>query len=347
MGGFINNKLKWENLLSRFPEANFLQSWAWGEFHQRLGHPVYRVSRESGVFQAIVEPAKRARYLTVPGGPLARLWTRSSLESIVSELRRIAVDEHCVFIRIRPQVLDTPEHRRVVADLGFRRAPMHLHAETTRVIDLRQSNEQLLSGMRKSTRYEIRRAQKLGINVEQSTDESLIDHFVTLQEETAKREHFVPFSKEYLLEQFRAFKLDDAVRFFFVRKRSDPTRSDLIRLRSDLLKPISMAFVIFYRKEAVYHYAASNAASRSFPAAHAIQWAIIHEAKKRGCTKYNLWGDVPDDQLGAHRFSGPALFKRGFGGQQIAYLSAHDLPLSPRYWMNWAIESVRKMSRNL
>ena len=120
--------------------------------------------------------------------------------------------------------------------------------------------------------------------------------------------------------------------------------------------PISMAFVIFGRDEAVYHYAASSNEARKIPAAYAIQWAIIQEAKKRGCRIYNLWGDVADNKLRkhrfaayypAHRFAGPSLFKRGFGGRQITYLHAHDLPLNWKYWIDWSIEMTRKNLRNL
>lgn len=336
----ILDRAMWEILLNEYSEANFLQSWAWGEFHRRLAHPVYRVSVKNGIAQAIVEPAKRARYLTVPGGPLVHSWNRVSLTPIILELKRIAQDERCSFIRIRPQVLYNPSSRLTLSAFGFRSSPMHLHAEVTRVLDLTKSDEQLLSEMRKSTRYEIRQAQKLGVTVEQSTDESLIDHFVTLQEETAKREHFVPFSKEYLLGQFRAFHRREGAQLFLVRKGPGPEGPGP-------LESISMAFVIFYRGEAIYHYAASSEKARHIPASVAIQWAIIQEAKKRGCTTYNLWGDVPDDQLGRHRFSGPSLFKRGFGGELVSHLPAQDLPLSWKYWISWTIERVRKATRRL
>ena len=218
---------------------------------------------------------------------------------------------------------------------------MHLHAELTRILDLTKTDEQLLAEMRKSTRYEIKRAVKMGIKVEQSRDENLAADFIRLQTETAKREGFVPFSRKYLLEQFRAFKKANAVRWFFVSNQESPGRGQ------ETPGKISMAFVIFYRGEAVYHYAASNAAGRLIPAAYAIQWAIIAEAKKRGMKTYNLWGDVADDKLNSHRFAGPSLFKRGFGGEQVAYLHAHDLPLSWKYWVNWGIETIRKKFRSL
>ena len=349
------NKNYWEKNLNEFSEANFLQSWEWGEFHQKLGHPVYRVKFSArgggGMFQGVVEPARRGRYLEIPGGPLLSNYASVSLwKQAISLMKEVAKKESCVFIRIRPQVSDT------FHTLGFRPAPMHLHAELTRVLDLTKTDEQLLVEMRKSTRYEIKKAIKTGIKVEQSEDENLINDFVRLQNETSAREKFVPFSKKYLQEQFKAFRKTNSARWFLIRPGLAAARPGLYRSGEETPGKISMAFVIFYRGEAVYHYAASNAASRLIPAAYAIQWAIIQEAKKRGCKTYNLWGDVADDQLGSHRFSthhsahrfaGPSMFKRGFGGNQVAYLHAQDLPLKKTYWLNYLVEIVRKKYRLL
>ena len=352
-------KTEWENKLDKFPEANFLQSWEWGEFHKNLGHPVFRVKFSarggSGMLQGVVEPARRGRYLEIPGGPLLSEYSSVSIwKQAVLLMKEIAIKENCAFIRIRPQIVDagiaTPldklgTRNDAMSLLGFRPAAMHLHAELTRVLDLTKTDEQLLAEMRKSTRYEIKRAVKMGIKVEQSRDENLVADFIRLQTETAKREGFVPFSRKYLLEQFRAFRKTNSVCWFFIRSDLAAAHLPARQAGSDLL--ISMAFVIFYRGEAVYHYAASSNEARKIPAAYAIQWAIIVEAKKRGMKTYNLWGDVADDKLNSHRFAGPSLFKRGFGGEQVAYLHAHDLPLSWKYWVNWGIETIRKKFRSL
>ncbi|MBI5356090.1 peptidoglycan bridge formation glycyltransferase FemA/FemB family protein [Candidatus Collierbacteria bacterium] len=338
-------KSKWGKSLGNHPDGNFLQSWAWGEFHQKLGLPVYRVKFNNGMFQAIVEPAKRGRHLTVPGGPLLKnYFSVPQWKQAVTLMKEIAVKERCVFIRIRPQVSDTCKVSDTLQMMDFRPAPMHLHAQLTRVIDLTKTDEQLLSEMRKSTRYEIKKSLKMGIKVEKSQDEKLIDDFIKLQAETAKREGFVPFSKKYLLEQFREFNMTDSVELFFVSQLR-PGPAAIARL--GLSKPASIAFVIFYRGEAIYHYAASTDEARKIPAAYAIQWEIIQEAKKRGCKTYNLWGDVTDEKLLTHRFAGPSLFKRGFGGKQFAYLPAHDMPLNWKYWINWGIENLRKITRSL
>jgi len=342
-------KPQWEKSLDNFPDANFLQSWAWGEFHQQLGHPVYRVEFNNGMFQAIVEPAKRGRHLIVPGGPLLKnYFSLPQWQLAVTLLKEIALKEKCAFIRIRPQAENSNRLSEIAKQIGFSPAPMHLHAQLTRILDLTKSDEQLLSEMRKSTRYEIKKSEKTKIKVEQSQDENLIDDFIELQKETAKRERFIPFEKNYLLEQFREFKKTNSVCWFLIRSHLAVRQGETFR---EPEKTISIAFVIFYRGEAVYHYAASSDEARQIPAAYAIQWEIIQEAKKRNYKTYNLWGDVTDEKLSAgwrtNRFAGPSLFKRGFGGKQFAYLPAHDMPLNWKYWINWVVENLRKITRSL
>ena len=60
----IDNREVWEEFLSLHPEANFLHSWYWGEFHKRYGHIIERrgfYDNDSlvGVLLSIVEPARR------------------------------------------------------------------------------------------------------------------------------------------------------------------------------------------------------------------------------------------------------------------------------------------------
>ena len=131
-------------------------------------------------------------------------------------MKEIALKEKCVFIRIRPQAENSDRLSEIAKQTGFLPAPMHLHAQLTRLLDLTKTDEELLSEMRKSTRYEIKKSLKMEIQVEKSQDENLIDDFIRLQAETAKREGFVPFEKEYLLEQFREFKERNSACWFLI-----------------------------------------------------------------------------------------------------------------------------------
>jgi peptidoglycan pentaglycine glycine transferase (the first glycine) len=332
---YCTSKTEWESLLQHFPQANFLQSWNWGEFQQSLGKQVVRISAQvgnsRGVAQLVVEPAKRGTYAAVAGGPLIDWQNEAFVSEFFSILGEEARKQNCVFLRFRPQEVQTNISLQLIKKISARLAPMHLTADLTLQLDITKTEDELLVQMRKGTRYEIKKAQKLGITTEVTTDIAHIEEFYQHQLEVAQRHNFVPFSFQFLHEQFAAFLPDQQVAL--INSYFD----------SQLL---ASAFIIFYNNEAVYHYGISTEANAKLPGAYATQWAAICEAKKRGCTTYNFWGIAPEGKTD-HRFAGVSLFKRGFGGSEVEYLPAHDIPLSPVYWGPWLFETIRKKLRHL
>ncbi|OGG08577.1 hypothetical protein A2154_00480 [Candidatus Gottesmanbacteria bacterium RBG_16_43_7] len=327
----------WESFLSHSPEAGFLQSWYWGEFHRRLDQTVIPLGllvnhQLSGVSLCIVERAKRASYLTIAAGPLLD-WSQTSIATAwLGAIRRIAQRESCAFIRVRPQLLENADSRTLFLQLGFTQAPIHLHAQLTHELDITKPENELLANMRKSARYEIRKSQTDHIEVTVSDNPQDIDGFHALQAETARRQGFVPFSLPFLKNQFTVF-----------------AENGLALLYSSYLKKalLAQAFTIFYGPVAVYHYGASTALGRVHPGAYAIQWQAICDAKKRGIKRYNFWGVAPAGD-NTHRFAALSTFKRGFGGVDVAYLPAHDLVINPvKYAINHGIETFRKTIRRL
>ncbi len=333
----VTRKKEWEDFLKTRSEANFLHSWNWGEFHLLLGHSVYRVGfyqdeKLVGVLLATMETARRGRYLTVPGGPIIDFKDRGQVNLFASEIKRLAKAEGCSFVRVRSQLIQSEDTQKLFANLGFRKAPMHLHAELTNQLDITKSEEELLMGMRKTTRYEIKKALNENIKITTSSSSDEIKNFYTLQLDTARRQKFVPFSFNYLKEQFEVFSQDNQVLLYKAEK-------DGILLAN--------AFIIFYGQEAVYHYGASTPEGRNFPGAHLIQWEAIREAKRRGLKRYNFWGVAPED-VQNHRFAGLSIFKKGFGGEDFQYLPAQDLVInSPLYLVNFVIETLRRHLRHV
>ncbi len=333
----ITDREIWEKFVSTKSEANFLQSYNWGDFHKLLGKTVSRVGFLKdgvlvGVMLSVVEKAKRATYLTVPAGPLID-WRNQELVKLFKEtIKKIAISEKCSFIRVRPQILENEENKKLFNSLGFVNAPMHLHAELTHQLDLTKPEEELLAQMRKQTRYEIKQAIKLDIKVETSQNFDDLNSFYDLQIETAKRQGFVAFDKKFLTSQFQVFaNVNQAVLYtsFFGDKK------------------LAQAFIIFYGNEADYHYGASTIDGRLYPGAYLIQWEAIKEARRRGLKRYNFWGVAPEGEID-HRFYGVSVFKRGFGGEDIQYLHAQDLVVKPlAYKINWAIETFRKRKRRV
>ena len=328
---------EWEGFLAGHPEASFLQSWYWGDFYLALNNRIertgfYKNGQLVGVMLSIVEEAKRARYLTVPGGPIIDWRDKNLVEVFVSEIKKIAGEQKCVFVRVRPQLTANQNSEKIFSDYGFRSAPIHLHAELTSQLDITKSEEEILAGMRKTTRYEIKKAISQGVKITDGADPKDIDKFYELQLRTARRQDFVPFSYKFLYGQFKIFSEANKVLLYNAELKN---------------KLLAQAIIIFYGKEAVYHYGASTEDGRKYPGAYLIQWEAIKEARKRGMTRYNFWGVSPPHNKN-HRFYGISIFKRGFGGEDFEYLHAQDLIINyPRYVINYVIENIRKKVRNI
>ncbi len=333
----VTNQDEWAAFLAAHPESNFLQSWQWGEFHAALGKTIFRQGfyqsgKLAGVMLSVVEPARRGRYITVPGGPILDWHNQSVVQAFTQEIRIQAKAEKCVFVRVRPQLLSDDFSISLFASLGFRGAPSHLHAELTQQLDISLPEEEILTKMRKGTKYEVKNSLKTGVEVTSSTDTADMQKFYELQIETAKRQGFVPFSYNFLEKQFEVFTQDKQALLYTAKYHN---------------RVLAQAFIIFQGQEAVYHYGASTEAGRKYPGAYAIQWEAIKEAKRRGMSRYNFWGIAPPDQPN-HRFAGITTFKRGFGGEAVEYLHARDLVINqPHYLINLLIEETRRRIRRV
>lgn len=332
----IADKKIWESfVLSQCPNI-FLQSWNWGEFHRLLGKKIFRLGlfekeKLVGVASVIKEGAKRGAYFAIPGGPILLEWREDWLAFLFDKLKKISQKEKVVFIRLRPNILNTDKNRRLFKKLGCFPAPMHLHAETTLQIDLQQSESEILTKMRKNTRYSIRRAEREGVKTEITTNPRDIDLLYKLQMESYIRHKFIPFSKEFFEKHFEAFLEDNQIVLIKASYQGEI---------------LAIGMFVFYGDTAVYHYSGSSSKHTKIPASYAMLWQAIKEAKKRGCQIFDLWGIAPTDDP-RHRFAGVTLFKKGFGGKRVDYLPAWDLPLSWFYWLTFTFETLRRLKRRL
>jgi len=333
----ITNPKEWEkNIISR-PESNFLQSYYHGQTHENLGKKVHYLGIFEGqslvgVALGIVENARRGRYLSIPGGPFINWDNRSLVKSFFEQISKVAKKDQCIFIRLRPQIEDTEKNRRIMEKNHLKPSPMHLTAEHTLQLNLNQEPDVILSQMRKTTRYEIKKAEKLGIKVISTTDIKAVDEFYEAQIQTAKRQKFVPFSLPLIRSEFSCFA----------------NRSQALLYKAVLdEKPLAYALIIHYPTESSYHFGASTQTGRKFPGAYLIQWQAIQDAQKRGIPRYNFWGIVAENQT-SHRFYGVSVFKRGFGGEEVKYLPSHDLTIDKiKYWQAFIFESFRHRFRRL
>lgn len=329
----VENQSEWNDFLRALTPHSFLQTWEWGEFNRGLGSEVFRFGLYEGgligVSMAFLIKARRGSFLFVPHGPLLKKFNPGHLAVFLENLKALAGERRAAFVRVSPLLLDDVRNRALFLKLGFRQAPMHMHAERMWLLDVRPSEEELLFGMRKNCRAAVRKAEKSGVEVRISGDPADLAHFMKLYEETARRQHFVPFSKDYIRREFEVFQKTGSAAIFLGRHGGE------VR---------SAALVIFAASEAFYHQGASVMGD-PVPVSHAVQWAAIKEAKRRNCTHYNFWG-VSRESDSNHPWAGLSYFKRGFGGFEQNYLHAQDLPLTLAYWPAFLLESIRRIKRH-
>ncbi|MBR0242367.1 peptidoglycan bridge formation glycyltransferase FemA/FemB family protein [Candidatus Saccharibacteria bacterium] len=318
--------------IEKYPQANFLQSPAYGNMNELLGCKVIQEDFDGkGFALMIVRDAKRGRYLEIPCGPLADWNDREALKMIFDKIAEVGKKEKCVFVRIRPQLLNTPENLKLLEGLGLKKSPMHLAAEHTVILDLTKPEEQLLAEMRRQTRYEVRRAEKLGIKVTSSNTEEIFKEFHKVQAETAKRQGFIPPSLKTLLAEREAF--GEQIQIYCAETADG--------------QPIAYGLIITSGEEGDYYEAASTDLNRKLPGAYALLWQVTRDLKKNGYRRFNLWGIAPAGQP-HHRYAGVTTFKTGFSDEITEFVPAHDLVLSKiRYAADFAFETLRKKKRHL
>lgn len=323
--------MTWNDILKKYPEANFSQSPAWAKTNELTGHKVITEFFEAGGYALmIVRNAKRGRYLEIPCGPLLDWQNHATVDAAFTRIRQIAVAEKCVFVRFRPQLPKTTHNLDLMVKLGARPSPMHLAAEHTVMLDLTAPEETLLANMRRQTRYEVRRAEKQGIAVAKSNSEATFREFHNVQLATARRQNFIPPDLKTLLAERTAFG-DNAV----------------IYKATVNSEPIAYGLILTDGIEAAYYEAASTDLNRKLPGAYALIWQAMRDLKKQGIERFNLWGIAPPNQP-HHRYAGVTTFKTGFGGEVIEYLPAHDIVVNkPKYLKNLIVETIRKKRRHL
>ena len=324
--------MNFEKIVEKYPEANFLQSPIYGKMNELIGKKVlYLEFGDEGVALAIVRDAKRGRYLEIPCGPLIDWGNKQLVGEVFQEIRENAKKEKCVFVRIRPQLIANEENLRLLESLGLKKSPMHLAAEHTVMIDLRKTEDELLAEMRRQTRYEVRRAEKLGIKVIVDNSEEIYKEFHRIQAETAKRQGFVPPDLKTLLAEREAFG----------------ENASIYVAETDAGEKIAYGLIVKGGKEGDYYEAASTELNRKMPGAYALLWRAMRDLKNEGYERFNLWGIAPPNQPN-HRYAGVTTFKTGFGGEVVEFVPAHDLIISKvGYLKDYVVEVVRKKKRHL
>lgn len=197
---------------------------------------------------------------------------------------------------------------------AVRRAPVEVQPPHTVIIDLNRSEDELLAGMHKKNRYNIRLAARKDVRVRR-VDATRLPEWYELYRETAVRDGIVVHSRRYYERLFELAAEDtEAELRLYVAEHEDELLAGIV--------------VSHYRGGATYLYGASASRKRNLMPNYALQWHAVTQAREAGCRWYDLFGVPPDDDP-EHPMHGLYRFKTGFGGALVHRLGAWDAPLRP------------------
>lgn len=328
----ITDKNIWEAFNTSFEHTAFFQSWFWGNILLANGRKIKRIGFfENNNLVAIAQVefvrAKRGRFIHVRQGPVILHWNSITLKKVLEHLATIAKVEKASFIRISPLIEDSA-FTAYLKKQSFVITPLRLQDGINRwVLSLTPSIPQILSEMRKTTRYMIKKSQTMQIEIKKSEKREDYSMFESLYKETVVTKHFV--EQTLIKEEYESLLKEKKARLYFALLNE---------------KTVAAAVIADYGNEAIYRHGATSLEGRKTPASYLLQWTAITDAKNRGCEVYDFWG-IADTDNPNHPWHGLTLFKQGFGGKKISFIPPMDLPLSKTYWITYGIDYLTKLHK--
>ncbi len=352
MGKTVNalTKNDWDAFVLKYGprSGRFLQSWSWGEFQKTVGEHVDRVVWKSDAGEGYVPPIQAiaqvirkqiphfGSYAYIPRGPIEK----HPEQDLIADAANVA-NATDLFVRVealRFNVTDIEtSHRNSV--LTHRIKP--LQPAHTLITNLSISNDQLLANMHEKTRYNIRLAEKKGVQIEIGT--ANLDDVWPLFEVTASRDVFRLHEKEYYQKMLEKLGTPSS---FEEGAGGGRVFIAVAKHENDIL---AANIMIDFGDTRTYLHGASSNVKRNFMAPYLLHWELMKDAKSKGIRFYDWWGVAPLDAESNHPWAGISRFKRGFGGEEISYAEnswnpwTYDVVLKP--WRYLLYQFARKMNR--
>lgn len=310
--------------------AHVIQSFEWGEFRRCLGIPVlrygiYKNGKLSKAFQLTLHkiPFTDQYVGYLPKGPFPD-------KELAEALTKIGRQYNCAFIKIEPDVMLPTTNYRLPTT--FRLSPKPLFTKYNFIIDLTETEEQLLKNMHPKTRYNIKLAQKHGVKVEEKIDDEAFEIYLKLYFETTKRQGYHGHNEYYHRKVWETLKDAGMARLLIAFYTKPYTLNPI---------PLTCWMLLNFKDTLYYPYGGSSRIHPEVMANNLVTWEIIKLGKKLGLKKFDMWGALGPNANSQDPWYGFHKFKAGYGGKLVEYLGTYDLIFNwPIYLMFTAIDRL-------
>lgn len=283
--------------------SSLLQTSQWAQLKEKNGWQAFEVEH----VWVLVK--------TLPGGKsflYAPEVEWNKIVNIITNIKNILEKHRPIFIRL--EILDKIDDNiiKILKENRFIKSFEEVQPEWRQVINIADSEEKILAGMKQKGRYNIKVAQKHNVVIEKSTN---INKFYEIFCQTAKRDGFEIRPRQYFEELMQILEPAGLAELWLARYNE---------------KTIAAVIVTFYQGVASYLYGASSDEFRNLMAPYLLHWRVIQRAKEKGCRTYDLLAVAPEG-VENHKYTGITRFKEQFGGEKIQIVGSWDLVFKP-FW---------------
>ncbi|MDD4319203.1 MAG: peptidoglycan bridge formation glycyltransferase FemA/FemB family protein [Candidatus Peribacteraceae bacterium] len=302
----------YEQWVRAHPQGSLWQSLAWKRFQDGLGRAtrIYAAMEEGKIIASALVVIDRTSFglstWDIPRGPIAALSCERSAVSLLEKVIEQARRERCLSLFCSACISFKAQSFKLKA------SHRHEQPDTTRVLDLTQTEEALLAQMHPKGRYNIKVAQRHGVRVERSGD---VRAFHTLLQGTGERDRFTIRP----LRHYRAFLDTVPGSFLLLAYPNAETKEE----------PVAGLLGVIWNGTGIYYYGASSSAHRNLMAPYLLQWEAMKHCKAAGCGSYDLLGIAPPDAPATHPWNGVSAFKEKFGGTVVSYPPEQQIVVRP------------------
>lgn len=310
--------------------ADLFQSKIWEEFKLKSGY-----SKSYRVQEILILVKKLPLNRTMLYSPMInevqveRLENKGLRTEFLGEVNKIAKENNSIFYRLELNIDKTnPKAYGLSPKSPFIPSFEEMQPLHNWLVDLTQTEEEILAGMKQKGRYNIKISQKSELTMTSSNVAGKeLEAFYESYALTGKRHKITYRGKAYFESLLEILGSNDYCRVYTVWHGKTALAS---------------AVITYFDKSALYLYGGSSELHREMNAPYLLHWEIMREAKERGCLEYNFLGVAPDDSP-KHSWAGITRFKKQFGGYQVDILGCFDLPLRKlEYAVFKVMEKIRR-----
>ncbi|MDD3647931.1 MAG: peptidoglycan bridge formation glycyltransferase FemA/FemB family protein, partial [Candidatus Dojkabacteria bacterium] len=299
------HKEEFEKFVNAQRETTCMQMWEWSDFRNKMFPGLYKrtgiIDNKDKFKLAATLFINHFRYLGniiyIPQGPV---WKDQESLAIFTERIQACSKNKCIAVICEPRIKKGSDKEEELIDVGYKFTNKAVQPRTTVILDLSGSEDELLSRLSKSTRYNIKYARRKGVEVRKYSkpeDIGRVKDFFKLLKKTQERKYFYVQSLSYFEDMWNEFSRNNHI-FLIEAHFKNKHLGSIIVLHNGLWSASL--------------FSASSPEHTELKPIYLARWESILEARSTGCKVYDFFG-ATDSKDERHPFYKTTQHKLGFG----------------------------------